>query len=197
MSWKTFLKAHWDMIAAADFFTVEVWGLRGLVTFYVLLVIELSSRRVYFAGATPNPNTAWMMQIARNLTDPFEGFVQDKRFIIVDRDRKYCDAFRAMLQDAGTEPLRLPARSPNLNAWAERFVRSINEECLGKMILFGERSLNRAIREYLVHYHAERNHQGLDNRLIDPATDVGHAAGEITNRDRLGGMLRYYYRKAA
>jgi transposase InsO family protein len=197
MSWKTFVKAHWDTIAAADFFNVEVWGLRGLVTFYVLLVIELSNRRVYFAGATPNPNTAWMMQIARNLTDPFDGFVQGKRFIIVDRDKKYCDAFRAMLRDAGTEPLRLPARSPNLNAWAERFVRSIKEECLGKMILFGERSLNRAIGEYLAHYHGERNHQKLGNKLIKPSKDVGCTAGEIKHRDRLGGMLRYYHRKAA
>jgi hypothetical protein len=153
MSWMTFLKVHWDTIAAADFFTVEVWGLRGLVTFYVLFVIELSSRRVYFAGATPNPNTQWMMQIARNLTDPFDGFVMNKRFIIIDRDRKYCDAFRAMLRDAGTEALRLPARSPNLNAWSERFVRSIKVECLGKMIFFGERSLNRAIRNYLVHFY--------------------------------------------
>jgi putative transposase len=88
MSWKTFTQAHWHAICAADFFTVEVWGLRGLVTFYVLLVIEHSSRRVYFAAATPNPNTEWMMQIARNLTDPFDGFVNGKRFIIIDRDRK-------------------------------------------------------------------------------------------------------------
>ena len=197
MSWTTFLKAHWDTIAAADFFTVVVWGLRGLVTFYVLFVIELSSRRVYFAGATPNPNTDWMMQIARNLTDPSDGFVMNKRFIIIDRDSKYCDAFRSMLQNAGIEPLRLPPRSPNLNAWAERFVRSIRNECLDKMIFFGERSLSRAIREYLVHYHGERNHQGLGNRLIEPTNDAGRAAGEITRRDRLGGMLRYYYRQAA
>ena len=85
MSWSAFLKAHWDTISAADFFTVEVWGLRGLVTFYVLLVIELSTRRVYFAGATPNPNTRWMMQIGRNLTDPLDGVLGGKRFLIMDR----------------------------------------------------------------------------------------------------------------
>ena len=157
MSWKTFVRAHRHTICAADFLTVEVWGLRGLVTFYVLLVNEHSSRSVYFAGATPNPNTEWMMQIARNLTDPFDGFVNGKRFIIIDRDRKYCDAFRAMLKNAGTEPLRLPPRSPNLNAWIEawieRFVRSIKEECLNKMVFFGERSLRRAITEYLAHYN--------------------------------------------
>ena len=88
MSWKTFLKAHWDSLAAADFFTVEVWETRGLVTFYVLLVMELSSRRVYFAGVTPNPNAKWMMQIARNLTDPVDRLTSGKRFIIIDRDRK-------------------------------------------------------------------------------------------------------------
>jgi transposase InsO family protein len=197
MSWRTFLKAHWETLSAADFFTVEVWGLRGLVTFYVLLVIELSTRRVYFAGATPNPNTDWMMQVARNLTDPVDGFVGGKRFIIIDRDRKYCDAFRALLLNSGIEPPRLPPRSPNLNAWIERFVRSIEEECLRKMIFFGERSLRRAVTQYLAHYHAERNHQGLDNRLIDPSENVGDSNGDVQCRERLGGMLRYYYRQAA
>ena len=195
MSWKTFIQAHWHTICAADFFTVEVLGLRGLVTFYVLLVIEHSSRRVYFAGATPNPNTEWMMQIARNLTDPVDGFVSSKRFIIIDCDRKYCDAFRAMLKSAGTESLRLPPRSPNLNAF-ERFVRSIKEECLSKMIFFGKRSLRRAIEQFLAH-HAERNHQGLNNRLIEPKEDFGRSNGDVQCRERLGGMLRYYYRQAA
>jgi transposase InsO family protein len=112
-------------LAAVDFFTVEVWGLRGLVTFYVLIVMDLSSRRVHFAGTTPNPNEAWMMQMGRKLTDPLEGFLRDKRYVIMDRDRKYCDAFREMLQQSGIDPVRLPARSPNLNAHAETFVRSV------------------------------------------------------------------------
>ena len=102
-----------------------------------------------------------------------------------------------MLENAGTKPLRLPPRSPNLNAWAERFVRSIKDECLSKMIFFGEQSLRRAINQYIAHYHAERNHQGLDNRLIEPGSDVGTADGQVKCRDRLGGMLRYYYRQAA
>jgi transposase InsO family protein len=197
MSWTAFLRAHWDLIAAADFFTVEVWGLRGLVTFYVLVVIELSSRRVHLAGATPNPDTAWMMQIGRNLTDPFDGPFVGKRFLIMDRDRKYCDAFRSLLNGVGMETVRLPARSPNLNAYAERFVLSVKAECLDRLILFGERSLGRALSCYLAHYHEERNHQGLDNRLIDPADEVGHADGDVQCRERLGGMLRYYYRQAA
>ena len=197
MSWHTFLKAHWDCIAAADFFTVEAWSPGGLVTFYVLFVMELSTRRVHLAGLTPNPDTAWMMQIGRNLTNAFDGFLNHKRFLIMDRDRKYCDAFRAMLKACGIEPVRLPARSPNLNAYAERFVRSIKEECLDRMIIFGEGSLRRAISEYLAHYHQERCHQGLGNRLIEPVGHIGRCDGEVRCSERLGGMLRYYHRQAA
>jgi putative transposase len=196
-TWRTFLKSHWDCIAATDFFTVEVWTAGGLVTFYVLFIMELSTRRVHMAGITPNPDTAWMIQIGRNLTDHFDGFLRHKRFLIMDRDRKYCAAFRSMLIAAGTEPVRLPPRSPNLNAFAERFVRSIKEGCLDRMILFGEGSLRRAIREYLTHYHRERCHQGLGNRLIEPEDGVGANSGNIRCRERLGGVLRYYYRQAA
>jgi putative transposase len=196
MPWSTFLKSHWECLAATDFFTIEVWRLRGLVTFYMLIVIELSTRRVHLAGIAPNPNSAWMMQIGRNLTAP-DGVLAGKRFIIMDRDSKFCDAFRTMLSESGTEPLRLPSRSPNLNAYCERFVRSIKSECLEKMIFFDERSLLRAATSFLDHYYEERNHQGLDNQLIDPAQDVGQARGEIQCRERLGGILRYYFRQAA
>jgi transposase InsO family protein len=196
MPWSTFLKSHWECLAAADFFTIELWGLRGLVTFYVLIVMELSTRRVHLAGVTPKPNTAWMMQIGRNLTDP-DGVLSGKRFIIMDRDEKFSEAFRTMLSECGTEPLRLPPRSPNLNAHCERFVRSIKSECLEQMILFGERSLRRAAACFVDHYHEERNHQGLDNRLINPGSHVGQADGDVECRERLGGMLRYYYRQAA
>ena len=195
--WSTFLKAHWECLAAVDFFTVEVWGLRGLVTFYVLFVMELSTRRIHFAGVTPNPDTAWMMQIGRNLTDPIEGFLRDTRFVIMDRDSKYCEAFRTLLDDAGARPVRLPPRSPNLNAYAERFVRSAKHECINRMIFFGERSLRKATREFAAHYHGERNHQGIDNRLIEPRGGVGSDRGRVECRERLGGMLRYYRRAAA
>jgi hypothetical protein len=196
MPWSTFLKSHWECLAATDFFTIEVWGLRGLVTFYVLIVMELSTRRVHMAGVTPNPNTAWMMQIGRNLTEP-GGVLAGKRFLIMDRDTKFCDAFRTMLSECVTESLRLPPRSPNLNAHCERFVRSIKDECLERMIFFGERSLLRGVRAFLNHYHGDRNHQGLGNQLIEPTNDVGRTAGAVECRDRLGGMLRYYYRQAA
>ncbi len=134
---------------------------------------------------------------ARNLTDTFDGFLLDVRYLILDRDSTYTEAFRDLLKQAGVKVVRLPARSPNLNAYAERFVRTIKESCLDRKILFGERSLRKAIREFLEHYHQERNHQGLGNRLIDPQDEIGSLEGSIACRERLGGMLRYYYRNAA
>jgi transposase InsO family protein len=115
----------------------------------------------------------------------------------MDRDTKVSEAFRIILEQAGVEAVRLPPQSPNLNPNLERFMRSAKEECLERMIFFGERSLQVAVAEFLSHFHAERNHQGLDNRLIEPGQEVGHTPGEVVCRERLGGMLRYYYRKAA
>ncbi len=122
-TWSQFLGSHWEVLAAADFFTVEVWGLRGLVTLFVFFVIELATRRIEIAGITPGPSEAWMMQIGRNLTDPVDGFLADKKLLIIDRDSKYSAAFRTLLAESGVKPVRLPPRSPNLNAHAERFVR--------------------------------------------------------------------------
>ena len=124
-------------------------------------------------------------------------FLTSKRFLIIDRDSKYSLAFRTLLHNSGVENVRLPPRSPNLNAYAERLVRSIKSECLGRMIFFGERSLRKATREYAAHSHKERNHQGLDNRLIDPADDKVSRYGHVSCSNRLGGMLRFYHRVAA
>src|SRR5437867_919077 len=195
-TWKTFLKSHWDVLAAIDFTTIEVWSSRGLVTWY-LFVMELATRRVHFAGCTPNPDEFWMKQQARNLTAADEGFLLGKRYLLMDRDSKFSAAFRGMLADAGTRAVRLPPRSPNLNAHLERFWRSLREECLGRMIFFGASALRRAVGEFVIHYHAERNHQGLFNRIIEPSDQVGRETGQIQCRQRLGGMLRYYYRAAA
>jgi transposase InsO family protein len=123
---------------------------------YVFFVIELATRRIEIAGITPGPNEAWMMQIRRNLTDPLSGSLAENRFLILDRDSKFSRGFRDLLEEAGVEVVRLPYRSPNLNAYAERFVQSIKNECLSRMIFFGERSLRRATREYAAHYHRER-----------------------------------------
>ena len=196
-SWKNFLKAHWEVMAATDFFTVEVWTPSGLVTYYVLFVMHLSTRCVQIAGVTTSPNSVFMKQVARNLTDVCDGFLSNKAFLIMDRDAKYTDEFRGHLKREGVNSVRCPVRSPNCNAYAERFVRSIKEECLNRMILFGEQSLRRVVNEYIAHYQAERNHQGLDNRLLNPKHATGSTDDPIQKSERLGGMLNFYYRDAA
>ena len=196
-TWATFLKAHWEVLAAIDFTTVEVWTKSGLVTFYLLFVMELKTRRICFAGCTTSPNEPWMKQTARELTGCDDGFLNGKRYLLMDRDTKFCSSFRDFLEDEKIHPLLLPPRSPNMNAHLERFMKSIKTECLEKMIFFGEKSLRRATITYIEHYHHERNHQGLKNKLIEPGDEVGHSAGEIKRSERLGGLLNYYYREAA
>ena len=196
-TWKAFLKAHWDVLISVDFTTIEVWTHSGLVTYYLLFVMEVATRRVHFAGCTPNPDDPWMRQVARNLTDGFDGFLNGKKYLIMDRDTKYSQAFCRTIEDAGVSCLKLPPRSPNLSPHIERFMRSLKSEALSRLIFFGENSLRRAITEFLQHFHAERNHQGLDNRIISPGVEVGRSEGDITCRQRLGGMLRYYHRPAA
>ena len=159
-TWADFIRAHMAVLAGTDFFTVEVLTLRGLVTYYVLFFIHLESRKVEVSGITPHPNDAWMKQIARNVTMDEWGFLNNCRYLIHDRDTKFTVSFRAIVKSSHVEPLKLPARSPNLNAFAERWVKSVKDDFLSKLILFGEASLRRALREYLIHYHAERNHQG-------------------------------------
>jgi putative transposase len=195
--WSTFLKAHWENIAATDFFTVEVFTLRGLVTHYVLFILDLASRTVKIAGITPHPHEAWMTQIGRNLTDAEEPFLRHTRFLIMDRDTKYSASFRAALTRERIEPIRLPPRSPNLNAYAERFVRSVKTECTQRMVFFGRSSLERALTHYVAHYHEERNHQGLQNRLLRCSDGPINLAGRVRRRERLGGMLNFYHREVA
>jgi len=184
-------------MAATDFFAVELWTPRGLKTYYVLFIIHLSTRSAHIAGVTTAPNGAFMKQVARNLTDVDDGFLLDSRYLIMDRDTKYTTDFRGHLNREGVKPVRCPARAPNCNAFAERFVRSIKNECLDREILFGDESLRRALREYVTHYHTERNHQGVGNRLLKPLATVSLTDEPIHHRERLGGILNYYYRKAA
>lgn len=193
-TWSTFLKAHWKVLAASDFFSVEVWTARGLETHYVLFVISIADRAVHIAGITTRPDEMWMLQVGRNLMDVESGALASKRYLIVDRDTKYTQQFRRLVEESGTEVIRLPPMSPNLNAYSERFVRSIKDECLGRMIFFGQASLRRAIGEYMFHYHEERNHQGLNNTLIRAGSVDAVSDAIIQRRQRLGGMLNYYYR---
>ena len=197
-TWKEFIRTHMDVLVATDFFTAEVWTLGGLVTYSILFFIHLGSRKVHIAGMTPHPNAAWMMQIARNITMEECGFLSPGQYLIHDRDGKYCPAFQQIIDTAGVTRVPLPPRSPNLNAYAERWVRSVKEECLSRLILFGEASLRYALAQYVTHFHHERNHQGKGNVLLFPTVHQdGEHAGLLQCRERLGGLLRYYTCEAA
>ena len=197
-TWKDFIRSHMDVLAATDFFTVEVLTWRGLVTYYVLFFLHLESRRVSIAGITHHPHESWMQQIARNATLEEWGYLNRCRYVLHDRDTKFCASFRDILVAGGVKPLVLPARSPNLNAFAERWVRSVKRECLSQVILFGETSLRRALTQFTEHYHAERNHQGKNNLLLFPSHDDGciRHGRTVGCRERLGGLLKYYGRIA-
>jgi putative transposase len=194
-TWSTFLKAHWQVFAASDFLTVEVWTGRGLVTHYLLFVVSLADRVVDLVGITTRPDEAWMLQAGRNLVDAESGAMRGKGYLILDRDTKYTDQFRRLIRSSGTNVIRLPPQSPNLNAYAERFVRSIKYECLDRMIFIGQASLRRAVAEYISHYHRERNHQGLDNRLIRVVPSSVRGVRTVHRKQRLGGMLSFYCRE--
>jgi putative transposase len=195
MSWATFVRSHAHLIAAADFFATEVWTVRGLVRHFTLFFIDIATRRVHIAGTTTNPTSAWMEQIARNVTDCDTGVLCDKSFLITDRDAVFSSRFKALLEGSGVELLLTAYQAPNMNAHAERFVRSIRSECLDRMIFVGTDSLERAIAEYVAHYHDERSHQGLGNETVSrvPVQRVGG----IEASERLGGLLKYYHRRAA
>jgi transposase InsO family protein len=138
-----------------------------------------------------------MIQIARNVTNFEDRFLHGTQHLILDRDTKYTEEFRNVLVREGIHLIRLPPRSPNLNAFAERFVRSIKSECLNRMIFFGQASLQHAVLHYMMHYHTERNHQGLENRLPRPTSISTLPHHPVRRRQRLGGLLNYYYRAAA
>ena len=197
-TWKEFIRTHMDILVATDFFTAEVWTLGGLVTYYVLFFLHLGSRKIHVAGITPHPHAAWMVQVARNVTMEGWGCLSPGQYLIHDRDTKFCAAFQHIIDDAGVERVVLPPRSPNLNAYAERWVRSVKDEALSRLILFGEASLRHALHEYVEHYHQERNHQGKGNVLLFPAVSQDtECAGPIRCRERLGGLLKYYEREVA
>jgi putative transposase len=170
-TWKEFIRTHMEVLVATDFFTAEVWTTAGLVTYYVLFFLHLASRKVHVAGVTLHPNEAWMVQVARNVTMEEWGFLAPGQYLIHDRDGKYCPAFQQLIDDAGINRVVLPPRAPNLNAYAERWIRSIKEEALARLILFGERALQHALTEYVVHFHRERPHQGKGNVVLMPVAE--------------------------
>jgi len=199
MSWREFIRSHLEVLAAVDFFTAEVWTAAGLTTYYVLSCMRVASRQVCIAGITTSPDQQWMEQMARNLSLAEVGFLSGCCYLLHDRDAKFCATFDGILKAVGILAVKLPPHSPNLNAHLERWHRSVQEECLSKLILFGERSLRHALCEYVSHFHTERIHQGKSNVVLfpAPADRVGQTTGEIRARERLGGLLKFYYREAA
>jgi putative transposase len=160
-------------------------------------VIDLVSRRVEIAGISRCPDGLWMEQVARNLLDVSDGFLLGKRYLILDRDPLYTREFGAAMKRGGAEVLRLPPSSPNLNAYAERFVLSIKTECLDRIVPLGEAHLRRSVSEFVQHYQFERNHQGLGNELIESTPSPANTNGRVERRERLGGLLNFYHREAA
>jgi transposase InsO family protein len=193
--WREFLHAHLGEVFAADFFTVEVLTLTGLVRHHVLFVIDLATRRVEIASVVRCPDGTWMKQVVRNLT-AFDGFLLPAKYLVVDRDPLFTGAIRRMLAAAGVETVRLPAAFSELERHFERFVGSIPRECLDQVIPLGADHLRRVVHEYATHFNAERPRQGLGNRLIEP-TSAANGDGPILCRERLGGLLRFYHREAA
>jgi putative transposase len=199
-SWKRFMEMHWESLCACDFFSVEVLGIAGTVRYMVFFVIEIRSRAVEIAGIHVDPDGEWMKQVARNLTDPVEGFLRDAKYLIHDRDPLFTEAFTAILGSRGVKSVKIPAKSPNCNPHAERFVRTIKYECLNNFVFFGERHLRYVVKEFVDHYQTERFHQGIGGQLIKgqsvSANDNG-TTDQIVCRSRLGSLLNYYDREAA
>jgi transposase InsO family protein len=194
--WSTFLAAHWGAICGGDFFTVEVVTLHGLVRHHVLFVIDLATREVQIGGVVKEPYSGWVKNVLRGMLDCFDGFLVGKRHLILDSDPVFTPDVRGFLRHSGVEVARLPSRSPNLNAHAERFIGSVRRECLSRVVPIGEAHLRKLLKEYLEHYHRERNHQGIENRLIDPEV-AANGDGPIRRRTRNGGLLSFYVREAA
>jgi len=192
-TWKEFIQSHWQSLAACDFFTTEVYTIKGLTRYMVFVVIDYATRKVEIAGIVEQAYGDWMVQMARNLTDPFCGFLKNKKYLIHDRDVLYTKEFVKTLKAGGVKPIKSMPLAPNFSPFVERFIRSIKSECLDRMIILGEAHLRHCITEYISHYHTERAHQGLDNTIIEPPPQ---GTGEIVCQERLGGLLKFYRRAA-
>ncbi len=199
--WADFIKQHADTLWATDFFSKKVWTMKGLVDVFVLFFIHVESRRVYLAGLTTNPDNMWMKQQARNVCMHWDGWKVKPAMLICDFDTKYTKDFEAILKEENVEVKRVGPMKPNLNAYAERFVQSIKQECLDHFICFGEDHLRYLCSEYVTWYNTYRPHQGKDNKPLKAAkcrkwkeTDLASA---VVFTPRLGGLLKHYHRQAA
>ena len=197
-TWAQFLKAHAQSLWQCDFFTKHIVTAEGVRQCFVLAFLHVNSRRVWLSPCTFRPNTPWMMEQARD----FLGHAREQGLpvgvVLRDRDNAYTEPFDVVLGAAGARVTVLPIRSPNTNAYVERFVQAVQQECLDRFIAFGTEHLDHLLAEYVEHYHHERPHQGKGNEPLLPAASSRPTdKGEVLCRERLGGMLRHYYRSAA
>ncbi|MDP4643714.1 MAG: integrase core domain-containing protein [Opitutales bacterium] len=195
-TWKQFVRSHMATMCVADFLTTEVWTLHGLVRYHTLFVMNLAKRQVQIAQISCQMNGQVMAQVARNLTDAEDGFLDGMKYFVCDNDTLFTNEFCETLEVSGVKVIKTRVATPEQNGYAERFVKSLKEECLDRMIFFGERSLRKAVNEYMEHYHHERNHQGLDNLIPFPyAGKIKGRSGSVVKFERLGGLLNYYHRE--
>jgi putative transposase len=199
--WNRFLKRHMETLWACDFFTQDVWTGFGKVTVYVFFFIHIGTRRVHLAGVTCNPNGPWTEQQCRNFVGDLADRGEPISYLIRDGDGKFTAAFDEIIRSEGGKVKHLPPESPNLNAFAERFVQTIRNECLDHFMIFGERHLDHVVKEYAAFYNSVRPHQGIENRPIGVIPFPGGTGppntGQVHCEIRLGGLLQHYHRKAA
>jgi putative transposase len=196
MAWTNFVRANVDSLVATDFFTQPVHTLTGTVHAYVLVFIHLRTRRVFASPATLHPNEAWMQQQARNASAWIEDEGLQVKWLIHDRDTKYSRKFRGFWTDSGIRPLQTPRRAPRANSYVESFLGTLKRECLDYFFCLSMRQVDYVVKTWLAHYHSVRPHQGLGNNVL--AVDfTPQTEGEVKCRERLGGVVREYYRKAA
>ena len=196
-TWDEFIRIHAKTLWACDFLQKKIWTKSGLVDYFVLFFIHIGSRRVFVSGMTDQPHAKWMAQQARNLAIHLHETGMEASYLIRDGDKKFAEQFDAILESGGTKIVRIPRASPNLNCYAERWCQTLQHECLDHFIILGAKHLRYLVSEFLDYYHSHRPHQGLGNKLL---TSTGHdpqAQGQIICKERLGGLLKHYYRKAA
>ncbi|CAM2005116.1 integrase core domain-containing protein [Acanthopleuribacter pedis] len=188
----TILQQQWSSMVAADLFTVKLTQGWGVQPVHVLVMMHLASRHIHIAGIVVEPTQTWLVQVSLNETDEAEGFLKEGAYVIHDRATVFGDRFTQTLAAAEVTTVKLPPRSPNLNARVERVIRSSREECLDRFVIFSKGQLEYLLREYTEFYNEERPHQGLKKQLV--SGKQGKSEGRIRRRTRLGGLLSFYDR---